>query len=111
MYEYRKTIDPLRNKDDFEEMANQILEREMSGYRFIKGELVAITNKDEIESIDQAVTTTVQLGLEGASEHLTTALQLLGKKPDPDYRNSIKESISAVEATVKKISGEHGGWA
>ena len=33
----------------------------------------------------------------------------MSKKPDPDYRNSIKESISAVEATVKIIAGEKAG--
>jgi hypothetical protein len=33
----------------------------------------------------------------------------VSKRPDPDYRNSIKESISAVEALVKQLSGETGG--
>jgi hypothetical protein len=31
---------------------------------------------------------------------------LLSKRPDADYRNSIKESISAVEALVREITGE-----
>ena len=29
---------------------------------------------------------------------------LLSKRPNGDYRNSIKESISAVEATVREIT-------
>lgn len=44
-------------------------------------------------------------GLSGAHAHLQAALKLLGQKPNPDYRNSIKESISAIESVVKKISG------
>jgi hypothetical protein len=43
---------------------------------------------------------------EAVSEHIKTALHLYSKKPDPDYRNSIKESISAVEAAVRIISGD-----
>ena len=42
-------------------------------------------------------------------EHLQTSAQLLGKRPDPDYRNSIKEAISAVESAVKRISGVESG--
>lgn len=46
-------------------------------------------------------------GLEGAREHIKTALEFLGKKLEPDYRNSIKESISSLESVVKQISGEN----
>lgn len=44
----------------------------------------------------------------GARQHLATALELLGKKPSPDYRNSIKESISSIEAIVNRIAGTNG---
>ena len=37
--------------------------------------------------------------------HLKTALDLLADRKSPDYRNSIKESISAVEAICKQVSG------
>jgi hypothetical protein len=50
-----------------------------------------------------------KVGFEGAAEHINTALALLGKKPEPDYANSMKESISAVEATVKLLTGEKSG--
>ncbi len=43
---------------------------------------------------------------------MRTALTLLSKKPKPDYRNSIKESISSIESLVKQITGkEDGGLA
>jgi shikimate 5-dehydrogenase len=41
-----------------------------------------------------------------ASEHLKQAVTLLARKPTPDYRNSIKESISAVEAICAAITGD-----
>jgi hypothetical protein len=88
---------------------NFIFEREVSGYRFIQGTLSAISDKSEIASIEEAVTKSSSAGLENVRTHLESSLQLLGKKPKPDYRNSIKESISAVEAAAKKISGEHRG--
>jgi len=42
----------------------------------------------------------------GAREHIVTALQFLGLRPEPDYRNAIKEAISAVEKHVE--SADHG---
>ena len=40
----------------------------------------------------------------GFRTHLKTALHLLGKRPAPDYRNAVKESISAVESVAKQLS-------
>ncbi|MDQ3563656.1 MAG: hypothetical protein M3436_05780 [Pseudomonadota bacterium] len=88
---------------------NTILEQELSGYRFISGVLSPIATPVEVETIEDATNAAVSKGFQGAHEHLRAALRLLGKKPDPDYRNSIKESISAVESVAKLISGEEGG--
>ena len=93
-------------KEEFESVLNYVLIREVSGYRAIEGELAPITNEQEIETIRQAVSTSSSLGFNGVKEHITTALELLGKKPDPDYRNSIKESISAVESICRWLTGE-----
>jgi hypothetical protein len=83
---------------------NHILERELSGFRFVQGLLVPITTKEEIEEIDTAAEKAGKFGLVGAREHIHSALDLLGKKPNPDYRNAIKEAISAVESVAKQIS-------
>jgi len=45
--------------------------------------------------------------LEGANIHLTNALELISDKKSPNYRNSVKESISAVESTCRIITGEN----
>lgn len=70
-------------------------------YRIIDNQIVEITSEEEIKAIETAV----QNSSASVKEHLNTALQLLAKRPDGDYRNSIKESISAVEAAVREITG------
>ena len=85
---------------------NGLLERELSGYRFVSGFLTPISDKVEVEEIEAAVNQARGRGLLGTHEHIRTALQLLGKKPTPDYRNAIKEAISAIESIVKQISGK-----
>ncbi len=86
-------------------VTNGILERELSGYRFVQGVLVPISDPAEVLAIEQASQAAAKAGLQGAHEHIATALGLLGRKPTPDFRNSIKESISAVEAVVNSVSG------
>jgi hypothetical protein len=39
-----------------------------------------------------------------AREHLATSMKVLGK-PNPDYRNSMKQAISAVESAVRGMPG------
>lgn len=89
--------------------ANYILEKEMSGYRFINGTLSPISGEAEIAAIEGAISKSTSFGLGGVQTHLKEALRLLGLKPEPDYRNSIKEAISAVESATKLIGGTTGG--
>jgi hypothetical protein len=89
---------------EFERDVNAVLEREKSAYRFIAGDIAAITNEVEVREVEVAS----QYGARflAVSEHINTGLHLYSKKPDADYRNSIKESISAVEAAVRIITGD-----
>ena len=70
-------------------------------YRIIDNKIVEVTSEEEIKEIETALKNPSN----GVKEHLQTALELLSKRPDGDYRNSIKESISAVEAIVREITG------
>jgi hypothetical protein len=83
---------------------NRVLELNLSGYRFVGSVLVPITNSYEITSVESV------MGLTGAlspvGEHLQRAASLLGDKQSPDYRNSMKESISAVESLCGLITGK-----
>ena len=83
------------------DLCNSILE-EVSAYRFAGGFITQITSKEEISEIEEALTTP----LKPVNVHLKTALELLSDKKSPDYRNSIKESISAVESICNLITGD-----
>ncbi len=92
----------------FVEEMNTILERELSGYRFVEGVLVPVSDPAEVLAIEEAASGSGRVGITGAFEHIRTSLELLGRKPSPDYRNSIKEAISAVEVVVNSIAGTDG---
>ncbi|WP_322035435.1 AbiJ-NTD4 domain-containing protein [Burkholderia cenocepacia] len=85
------------------EAFNSVLERESSGYRFVAGVLSPITNQEEIGAVEDAARSTESAALNGANEHLRTAIALLGQKPEPDYRNATKEAISAIESVAKVL--------
>lgn len=93
---------------DFVTAVNNVLERELSGYRFIKGVLAPISDPAEVAAIEEAASATATSGIAGAHAHIQAALRMLGQKPEPDYRNSIKESISAVECVVNVVTGGSG---
>ena len=79
---------------------NQLFEKEYVGYRFVAGEITPITNSLEIQ--EQAC----QIPFEGAHVQLQKALGFLSDREHPDYKNSIKESISAVESVCKVIANK-----
>jgi len=85
---------------DFIREVDGILELELSGYRFIGGQVVPISDPVEVAAIEASASCGG-----GPSEHIRTALALLGQRPNPDYRNSIKESVSAVESVVNAYAG------
>ncbi len=80
---------------------NDLFEREYVGYRFIDGRIVQITDKIEIQSIEKALTNP----FDGCRAHIRKAMGFLADRQNKDYKNSIKESISAVESICKVIVG------
>lgn len=90
---------------NFIDYCNSILKREVSGYRFIGGKISPITSEEEIAEIEEALQSTKSLKL--AAIHLKSALDLFSDRQSPDYRNSIKESISAVEAICVLVADKN----
>lgn len=86
----------------FMDACNSILERELSAYRFVGDRITEITSEEEISEIEEALR--IPDALRNVKTHLKTALDLLADRESPDYRNSIKESISAVEAVSELIA-------
>lgn len=79
---------------------NSTLEKHNSAYRIVETSVVEITDKNEIEAIGDALNHPEK----PVREHLNSALNKLSDKEVPDYRNSIKESISAVEAACRILT-------
>ena len=82
---------------------NKSFERYLVGFRFIGDEITPIDTTAEAEAIVSAQEETDSLA--GARHALDRAVELLADRQSPDYPNSIKESISAVEAVVRKVTG------
>lgn len=83
---------------------NNTMEREGSGYRIVDGMVCPITSAEEMAAVEEALEK--GSAYSGISEHLGAAIRMLSDKQSPDYRNSIKESISAVESIARHITGD-----
>lgn len=83
---------------------NDVFQEEYVGYRFIGNIISPITDKVEMKAINQAIHDDIYI----VREHLIKANMLLSDRKNPDYENSIKESISAVEAICQVILNTKG---
>ena len=73
---------------------NELFEKECVGYRFVGKSIVAITDRCEIDEIEQACNAPYN----GCKAHIEKAVGFLADREHKDYKNCIKESISAVES-------------
>lgn len=92
--------DPLI-KTTWKNAFNMLFRQEYVGYRFVSDQIVPVTDELEIREIEQACKTP----FDGARTQLQKALGFLSDRENPDYKNCVKESISAVESVCKVISG------
>lgn len=88
---------------EFEDYINAILRANNSAYTLTGNKFIPVTNEAEINELIQTQSSSEQYGLMGIKEHLNSAIDLLSQKPKPDFRNSIKESISMVEVISRII--------
>ena len=86
------------NEKDF---INAIFEQENIGYRFVNDRIVKMVDKVEIEEIEQAC----KNEFDGCRVHIQKAVDFLADREAKDYKNCIKESISAVESICQIITG------
>lgn len=96
-------LKPLK-KSEFISQVNRILEEENSGYRMVAELFVPITNEIELTEVEK----TIFSSFDTVEKHMKKALNLFSDRLHPDYENSIKESISAVESMCCIITGESG---
>ena len=82
---------------------NELFQREYVGYRLIDGKAIPITDEIEQKAIEQSLDTRFA----GCKSQLQKALGFLSDREHPDYKNSIKESISAVESICQIITNDN----
>lgn len=99
----RKYNFPEKILSDFSRRINKEFERLKFAYRIIDNKIVEITSKEEISTIENVLIESK----DNVRVHLSKALELYALRPEGDYCNSIKESISAVEAYCREKTGEN----
>lgn len=81
---------------------NDLFAQYLVEYRFVGEEITPITSHLEVAAIEEALNKSQAFS--GAQHHLEQAISLLSDRQNPDYANSIKESISAVESVARTFS-------
>jgi hypothetical protein len=94
----------IKNIVKFPTVCNVVLEEENSAYRIVEGNFTRITDEIEISEIEESISNSDKYY--GVKTHLKTALIFISERKQPDYRNSIKESISAVESICQIITND-----
>lgn len=87
----------------FSDLLNNVFAKYLVGYRVVNGEIIQVTEPVEVEAVETALTLLEPYG--GAHKNLQNALSLLGNREQPHYANVVKESISAVEAVARHLTG------
>jgi hypothetical protein len=92
----------LYNAEDFEACCNVVMKREMAGYTIIDHKVTPIVDEQELREVAEAL----EKSSSPVNVHLQAAVALLSDRQDPNFRKSINESISAVEAAVRELTGD-----
>jgi hypothetical protein len=87
---------------------NKALERSRAPYRFVDKKLLPAASEQEVAAIEAARKAVAGPTLATVRAHLDEAAKILGNRDQPNDRNSIKESISAIEALVAVVLGRRG---
>src|SRR5664279_703297 len=91
---------------DLTETLNTVLSRHLAGYRMVQGKAAPVTDSAEVAEVTAALALPDRFA--AARGHLDTALALFSDREEPNYANSIKESMSAVESMVLVVTGKKG---
>ncbi|MCG7566550.1 hypothetical protein MHM95_09630 [Pseudoalteromonas sp. CnMc7-15] len=105
VYDFVELLLPYQfnDADSFADLVNKALETNNAAYRVIDGRVTSVVSEHEIQEVEKILGSHSPLA-GGAQEHIRMALKKLSDREAPDYRNSIKESISAVESIAKKLA-------
>ena len=96
----------LKTKTFVLQKINLILEDERAPYRIVNNMVTPLISEQEIEEIERALN--IADKFESVRDHLEKALKFFSNREEPDYANSIKESVSGLESLVQTLLGEKG---
>jgi len=102
VYDFLEALFEMHEDPELIDHINLVLKHEKAGYRVVNGKFVDLTNEEEITEIEQALASDQ---FAPVATHIQRALELQSDRKNPDYRNSIKESISALESMAKAVTG------
>ena len=94
----------VRLDGDLRNIFNDIFARFLVAYKFVEGILIPVDSEEEAAAFQEVAQSPVLGSV--AKDHLKQAALLLANRTAPDYANSVKESISAVESLVRTKTGE-----
>lgn len=86
---------------DVRSQMNIAFENEYIGYRFVGDKIVKITNTFEIKSLEESLQTPYDL----VNDSIAKAISYISESGRKDYKNSIKESITALEQMANILLG------
>jgi hypothetical protein len=89
---------PYYDLENIVNYINRVLIENHSGYSLLNNVFIEITNYEEISELEKLNANSHKHELNNIRIHFKNSIDLFAKKPNPDYANSIKESISMVEA-------------
>lgn len=98
----KKSCEEKNVVDNLISKLNSDFTRFSYAYQIVNYEIIEITSKVEVEAIETAINNSDK----SVQVHLSKALDLYAQMPQSDTRNSIKESMSAVEYFCRKETGE-----
>lgn len=107
VYDFIEYVVETVEEGDAEELSsalNHMLSDENAAYRLVDYKVVEITSEEEVQEIEQALVSSAPFT--GVKTHLERAIALYADRKQPDLRNSVKESISAVESLAIELVGE-----
>lgn len=90
------------SRENLERQFNEVLDDE--GSEWIIRDCLVVARLGEVEQSEVDLAKNNSFGV--PSTHIEKAQQFLSLRPDPDYANCIKESITAVEVTCMFVTGE-----
>ena len=93
------SVSPVRQQ--WFEMLNRILESKGCAYRFVAERIVPLTNSTEATEVMRGA----ESAIPDVCVHIREAAKLLPPNAGANPRNSIRESIAAVEAALRHLNG------